>query len=137
MLLQDGGDGQIGRVIDVRGWDDESARSVANVEWSSGSTNVYRLGHKGKVDLRVVHSTVGGSYFREALPVVSIMSAHSEVSVRIVRVLDNLPRVADIVYSVGDKVKITVASDRLREMQEGRIVKRIFVIIILKTLTRL
>ena len=71
MLLQDGGDGQIGRVIDVRGWDDESARSVANVEWSSGSTNVYRLGHKGKVDLRVVHSTVGGSYFREALPVVS------------------------------------------------------------------
>ena len=54
-MFQDGGDGKVGRVIDIRGWDNESGHSVANVAWASGSTNVYRLGHKGKVDLRLVH----------------------------------------------------------------------------------
>lgn len=30
--------------MEIRGWDNESSRSVANVSWASGSTNVYRLG---------------------------------------------------------------------------------------------
>ena len=30
--------------MEIRGWDNESCRSVANVSWASGSTNVYRLG---------------------------------------------------------------------------------------------
>jgi Mib_herc2 len=41
---QDGGEGKNGRVMEIRGWDNESCRSVANVSWASGSTNVYRLG---------------------------------------------------------------------------------------------
>ena len=53
-MFQDGGDGKVGRVIDIRGWDNESGQSVGNVAWTSGSTNVYRIGHKGKVDLRYV-----------------------------------------------------------------------------------
>ena len=56
-------------MIDIRGWDNESGRSVANVTWTSGSTNVYRLGHKGKVDLKYVQDAVGGFYYREHLPV--------------------------------------------------------------------
>lgn len=43
---QDGGEGKTGRVMEIRGWDNESCRSVANVSWASGSTNVYRLGEK-------------------------------------------------------------------------------------------
>ena len=46
---QDGGQQSIGRVLDVRGWESESFRSVACVKWKPTSTNVYRVGHKGKV----------------------------------------------------------------------------------------
>jgi len=35
--------------LDVRGWETESFRSVACVRWKPTSTNVYRVGHKGKV----------------------------------------------------------------------------------------
>lgn len=66
---QDGGEGKVGKVIDIRGWDNESRRSVANVMWSSGSTNVYRLGHKGKVDLKCMQSAEGGKYYRDHLPI--------------------------------------------------------------------
>ena len=46
---QDGGPGSLGLVTDIRGWETESFRSVASVAWQSGATNVYRVGHKGKV----------------------------------------------------------------------------------------
>ncbi|EFX67755.1 hypothetical protein DAPPUDRAFT_261080 [Daphnia pulex] len=112
---QDGGEGKIGRVVDVRGWDNESGRSVANVAWaSSGSTNVYRLGHKGKVDLKLVHAAVGGFYYREALPVLGLSSDSAS---RTPRGPGSPGGVA--AFSVGDKVKVTVDADRLREMQEG------------------
>ncbi|XP_071840048.1 E3 ubiquitin-protein ligase MIB2-like isoform X1 [Apostichopus japonicus] len=64
---QDGGDGKIGRIKDIRGWDSESDRSVANVQWSNGNTNVYRVGHKGKVDLRCLDSVKGGTYYKDHL----------------------------------------------------------------------
>ncbi|CAG2115647.1 unnamed protein product, partial [Medioppia subpectinata] len=66
---QDGGEGKVGKVIDIRGWDNESRRSVANVMWASGSTNVYRVGHKGKVDLKYVVDSAGPFYYRNHLPV--------------------------------------------------------------------
>lgn len=61
--------GKIGKVIDIRGWDNESSRSVANVTWLSGSTNVYRLGHKGNCDIKFLESASGGCYYPEHLPV--------------------------------------------------------------------
>lgn len=61
--------GKTGRVIDIRGWDNESARSVANVSWVSGTTNVYRLGHKGYCDLKFVQEATGGTYYPAHLPV--------------------------------------------------------------------
>lgn len=64
-----GGEGKTGKVLDIRGWDNESERSVANVTWTSGSTNVYRLGHKGKVDLKYIQDAVGGYYYRDHLPI--------------------------------------------------------------------
>jgi len=62
-----GGCGKQGRVLDIRGWDSESGRSVANVAWDSGSTNVYRLGHKGKIDLKYIQDASGGLYYRDHL----------------------------------------------------------------------
>lgn len=61
---------QPGRVEDIRGWDNESGRSVANVLWmSTGGTNVYRLGHKGKMDIKYIEESTGGSYYKDHLPV--------------------------------------------------------------------
>nr|XP_010591732.1 LOW QUALITY PROTEIN: E3 ubiquitin-protein ligase MIB2 [Loxodonta africana] len=57
---QDGGEGKSGRVVDIRGWDVETGRSVASVTWADGTTNVYRVGHKGKVDLKCVGEASGG-----------------------------------------------------------------------------
>ena len=62
-------EGKQGKVIDIRGWDSESWRSVANVQWTSGSTNVYRLGHKGKVDLKYVKPGAGWNYYPDHLMV--------------------------------------------------------------------
>lgn len=64
-----GGEGKIGKVSDIRGWDSESGRSVAHVTWASGSTNVYRVGHKGKVDLKYITASSGGFYYKDHLPV--------------------------------------------------------------------
>ncbi|XP_037002813.2 E3 ubiquitin-protein ligase MIB2 isoform X6 [Artibeus jamaicensis] len=65
---QDGGEGKPGRVVDIRGWDVETGRSVASVTWADGTTNVYRVGHKGKVDLKCVSEAAGGFYYKEHLP---------------------------------------------------------------------
>jgi len=67
-----GGEGKVGKVTDVRGWDSESGRSVAAVSWGSGSTNVYRVGHKGKVDLKYVQAASGGFYYKDHLPVLGM-----------------------------------------------------------------
>lgn len=70
---QDGGEGKTGRVLEIRGWDNESCRSVANVSWSTGSTNVYRLGHKGNVDLKFVHASIGGYYYKDHMPILGMV----------------------------------------------------------------
>ncbi|XP_052759643.1 E3 ubiquitin-protein ligase MIB2-like isoform X2 [Mya arenaria] len=104
---QDGGEGKIGKVTDVRGWDSESGRSVAAVTWSSGSTNVYRVGHKGKVDLKYMQAASGGFYYKDHLPVlgeISEMVTHPGISHH---------------FKVGDKVRVGLEVDILRMMQEG------------------
>ena len=59
----------MGKVSEIRGWGSESGRSVARVTWASGSTNVYRMGYKGKVDLKFMHAASGGPYYRDHLQV--------------------------------------------------------------------
>ena len=44
-------------------------RSIAEVEWgTSGSSNIYRVGHKGKVDLKCDTPGDGGEYYPDHLP---------------------------------------------------------------------
>lgn len=54
--------------MDIRGWDVETSRSVASVTWTDSTTNVYRVGHKGKVDLKCIVEALGGFYYKEHLP---------------------------------------------------------------------
>ncbi|XP_025141531.1 E3 ubiquitin-protein ligase MIB2 isoform X8 [Bubalus bubalis] len=105
---QDGGEGKPGRVVDIRGWDVETGRSVASVTWADGTTNVYRVGHKGKVDLKCVGEAAGGFYYRDHLP---RLGKPAELQRRVSA--DGQP------FQRGDKVKCLLDTDLLREMQEG------------------
>ncbi|XP_040120009.1 E3 ubiquitin-protein ligase MIB2 isoform X7 [Oryx dammah] len=105
---QDGGEGKPGRVVDIRGWDVETGRSVASVTWADGTTNVYRVGHKGKVDLKCVGEAAGGFYYREHLP---RLGKPAELQRRVSADGQTFQR--------GDKVKCLLDTDVLREMQEG------------------
>ncbi|KMY90923.1 E3 ubiquitin-protein ligase MIB2 [Drosophila simulans] len=105
---QDGGEGRTGRVMEIRGWDNESCRSVANVSWVTGSTNVYRLGHKGNVDLKYITATCGGHYYKDHMPVLGQT--------------EELQPVAPMVkpsFSVGDRVKVCLEVDALMKLQQG------------------
>ncbi|RUS90925.1 hypothetical protein EGW08_001322 [Elysia chlorotica] len=103
---QDGGDGKIGKVSDIRGWDSESGRSVAHVTWSSGSTNVYRMGHKGKVDLKYTHATSGGSYYKDHLPVLG-------------EAVESEGPSTPSQFKVGDRVRCDLDMEVLKQMQDG------------------
>ncbi|XP_056096414.1 E3 ubiquitin-protein ligase MIB2 isoform X3 [Rhinichthys klamathensis goyatoka] len=105
---QDGGEGKVGKVVDIRGWDQESGRSVASVTWSNGTTNVYRMGHKGKVDLKYVSDVQGGFYYKEHLPK---LGEHAE--------LQRQDSADTHSFQQGDKVKCLLELDILRQMQEG------------------
>uniref|UniRef100_A0AAG5D880 RING-type E3 ubiquitin transferase n=1 Tax=Anopheles atroparvus TaxID=41427 RepID=A0AAG5D880_ANOAO len=105
---QDGGPGKTGRVMEIRGWDNESCRSVASVAWASGSTNVYRLGHKGNVDLRYVQPAVGGYYYKDHMPVLGQPEEQQPVS----------PPVRSHFY-VGDRVQVAITEERLKTLQQG------------------
>ncbi|XP_036855491.1 E3 ubiquitin-protein ligase MIB2 isoform X2 [Manis javanica] len=105
---QDGGEGKPGRVVDIRGWDVETGRSVASVTWADGTTNVYRVGHKGKVDLKCVGEAAGGFYYKEHLP---RLGRPAELQRRVSADGQPLPR--------GDKVKCLLDTAILRETEEG------------------
>ncbi|XP_074500702.1 E3 ubiquitin-protein ligase MIB2 isoform X3 [Sebastes fasciatus] len=105
---QDGGEGKVGKVVDIRGWDTESGRSVASVTWSNGTTNVYRMGHKGKVDLKYVSDGQGGFYYKDHLP---RLGEHAE--------LQRQESAEGHSFQQGDKVKCLLEMEILRQMQEG------------------
>ncbi|CAL1544055.1 unnamed protein product, partial [Lymnaea stagnalis] len=66
---QDGGEGSVGRVLSLEDTGNSSYRSSASVQWPSGSKNVYRLGHRGNVDLKCTKATPGGFYYRNHMPI--------------------------------------------------------------------
>ncbi|XP_053957429.1 E3 ubiquitin-protein ligase MIB2 [Anastrepha ludens] len=105
---QDGGEGKTGRVMEIRGWDNESCRSVANVSWVTGSTNVYRLGHKGNVDLKCTVASIGGYYYKDHMPVLGQPEEQQPV----------VPTVKPT-FSVGDRVKVCLDVEALMKLQQG------------------
>lgn len=106
---QDGGEGKTGRVMEIRGWDNESCRSVANVSWISGSTNVYRLGHKGNVDLKYIVPAPGGYYYKDHMPVLGQRDEQQPV------VQATRPS-----FSVGDRVRVCLDKESLMRLQQGK-----------------
>ncbi|KAI1301242.1 E3 ubiquitin-protein ligase MIB2 [Halotydeus destructor] len=124
---QDGGDGKVGKVIDIRGWDNESRRSVANVMWAYGATNVYRLGHKGKVDLKYVVDSPGGNYYRDHLPIAGQQPPQLSPRPSDVEGAAALPSSSSAAvpypryqYTVGERVQVVVRDEEeLKSLQAG------------------
>ncbi|XP_070516518.1 E3 ubiquitin-protein ligase MIB2 isoform X3 [Cardiocondyla obscurior] len=121
---QDGGRGKTGRVMDIRGWDNDSSRSVATVTWSTGSTNVYRLGFKGCVDLCYVEEANPGSYYKEHLPllgqpVLTVPDNGNNTTPTKGGVANITSSLHPVTFNVGDKVKVLMEVDTLKEMQDG------------------
>ncbi|XP_037002810.2 E3 ubiquitin-protein ligase MIB2 isoform X2 [Artibeus jamaicensis] len=138
---QDGGEGKPGRVVDIRGWDVETGRSVASVTWADGTTNVYRVGHKGKVDLKCVSEAAGGFYYKEHLPRLGKpaelqrrVSADGQplqhgdkvtclLDTDILRTQDGhgrwSPRVAEHKFRAGDVVRVVDGLNTVKRLQAG------------------
>lgn len=125
---QDGG--KSGRVTELLGWEDESSRSVASVTWSAtGVSNVYRLGHQGKVDLKCcTHGAVaGGFHYVDHLPVLGKPLDASAASVTPVCSSASTPgganaaaaAAAGMVFAVGDRVKVVRDVTVLQGLQDG------------------
>jgi E3 ubiquitin-protein ligase mind-bomb len=112
---QDGGEGKSGKVLEIRGWDRESGNSVACVQWNgSGCSNVYRVGHKGKVDLKYIQEGVGGFYYKDHLAVFGLTLDEPIISISNLSLNGNSNS-----FSVGDKVKINVSVEVFKQTQEG------------------
>ncbi|XP_073976711.1 E3 ubiquitin-protein ligase mind bomb 2 isoform X2 [Rhodnius prolixus] len=107
---QDGGPESCGRIVETRGWDNETWRSVVNVTWASGLTNIYRVGHKGKVDLRCIELSNGGTYYPLHLAL---------LGKKIEEACDETPQPDPCVFSIGEKVKVNVDAETLHRMQDG------------------
>ena len=113
--------------MDIRGWDNESSRSVATVTWSSGSTNVYRLGYKGCVDLCYIEEATSGTYYKEHLPVLgqAVMiiaegeNSSGSTSIQCGNVSSTTTSPCHLSFNVGDKVKVLRDVESLKEMQAG------------------
>ncbi|QQP57133.1 Uncharacterized protein FKW44_002014, partial [Caligus rogercresseyi] len=99
----------IGTVLDVAGWDEESGRSVVSVKWNSThSSNIYRVGHKGKVDLQYIRGreAFNGFYYPDHLPIL-----RDEKENKIGAAYRGL--------SVGDCVQIKVDLESFKSLQSG------------------
>eukprot|EP00794_Sanderia_malayensis_P003708 gene3708-4228_t len=77
---QDGGEGQVGNITEIQEFNSKYRRNVARVQWmyNNGVSNVYRIGHNGKVDLKCIKPASGGFYYKNHLPVLGErFDAHS------------------------------------------------------------
>ena len=98
---QDGGMGSRGVVKLITNWNEESWDSVASVLWPNGRENLYRLGHKGKVDVCCVSPTSGGMCYVSHLPLFGKPVLHGPT------------------FAVGQTVQVFVDLDTLKRLQVG------------------
>ncbi|KAK7473301.1 hypothetical protein BaRGS_00035433, partial [Batillaria attramentaria] len=72
---QDGGQGSEGEVKGYQNMAPDSSRNLVIVDWSNGTSNYYRLGFQGQVDLTCVEEEVGPYYYRDHLATLDTSSS--------------------------------------------------------------
>ncbi|XP_052821129.1 E3 ubiquitin-protein ligase MIB2-like isoform X2 [Mya arenaria] len=77
---QDGGEDKHGQVIAVVNFSPDTDRDAAEVTWSNGYTNVYRLGYHGRLDVIGDKCSQGGTYYRDHLPILKLTPAPAKTA---------------------------------------------------------
>ncbi|XP_046559208.1 E3 ubiquitin-protein ligase MIB2-like [Haliotis rubra] len=107
--LQDGGSGNKGTITEIH---DEpragTTRSTVRVKWDVGPSNLYRVGHEGKVDVKYVEEAPGLFYYRDNMPVLDVMGPQRPQPAAS----------AEIV--VGCKVCIQLDQDEMKRVQADK-----------------
>ncbi|KAH9495556.1 E3 ubiquitin-protein ligase mib2 [Bulinus truncatus] len=98
----DGGQDKEGIVTRIRKWTPETRRSAAEVQWPGENRRpeTYRVGHKGKMDLKYTKPESGGFYYKSHLPAVG---KREKVAAK---------------FKVGDKVNIILDVETVQFLQE-------------------
>ncbi|CAI8033706.1 E3 ubiquitin-protein ligase mind-bomb [Geodia barretti] len=110
---QDGGSGNLGDVIEIRNWKNESFRSTVQVMWSGGNKpNVYRLGLKGKFigTTGVVQHITDSGRSDCQLPRPGHLPRQPSAVTKVEGVA---------VYRVGDAVRVNEDKDQVAREQKG------------------
>nr|CAB3263830.1 zinc finger protein ZF(ZZ/RING)-1 [Phallusia mammillata] len=106
---QDGGKNRSGIITHLCEVSPDDGNTAASVTWDCGRTNRYRVGHKGKVDLRYLSPGRGIPYYKDHL-----MACHaSRTSSFEAQSTSSSP------FKVGDPVTVTLSVDILRPMLEN------------------
>ena len=115
---QDGGLGKTGKVLEIQDWDKNSIRSVANVAWTAtGITNIYRIGHKGKVDVQCTQMANGGNCYIDHLPVIG---KEQSLVVSLPQSINEPMPSKSRHFKLGEKVCISVrCPNQLEQLQEN------------------
>ena len=120
---QDGGPGQLGKVLSIDEEYKDTFRSVANVKWQvSDFGNIYRVGYHGKVDIQCTEAAANGQAYIDHLPIVG---KQQPLSVRISQplvqpsppLLSQAPKKERGKFNVNDKVRISVTPEELEVLQ--------------------
>ncbi|XP_066023099.1 E3 ubiquitin-protein ligase MIB2-like isoform X3 [Pocillopora verrucosa] len=93
-----------GEVTEVTSWSDETNNDAVRVNWNKGpKEDIYRLGTNGKVDLKCTSPAVGGYYYRDHLPPITMQIRKSKSG-----------------FTTGDKVYLQkLAVVKLQELSAG------------------
>lgn len=110
-----------GEVIAIVNFSLDSDRDAAEVTWSNGYTNVYRLGYKGALDVKYIRPAQGGNYFPDHLPILKLPE-EEEILEPVVTEPDPPSSIAledDGRLKKGDIVHIGCDPDTLKDIQRS------------------
>lgn len=119
---EDGGAGSTGTVKELKGWSDggtvlhAAVRNAVLVSWTkTGLSQTCRLGHEGQVDVQYKTSASGGTYYRDHLPILNGEFTSDTPS----NSNQNAKVTMDLNFKAGDKVRIELTAEVLKDLQEG------------------
>ncbi|KAK3101023.1 hypothetical protein FSP39_000330, partial [Pinctada imbricata] len=74
----DGGEGEVGKIVEMKTWNKTGYRGGVKVRWKSDNTEKeYRIGGEGCVDViytRMAETASGGDYYADHLPLVDVVN---------------------------------------------------------------
>ncbi|KAL3861980.1 hypothetical protein ACJMK2_007986 [Sinanodonta woodiana] len=119
---QDGGPGSPGTVVDICSFGAGCNRNAVRVQWKNGEKNVYRMGSRGKVDLKCTEEAPGIEYYKdhlEALDTTGLSQQASSSTSNSSSSSSTFISSSQRGFKEGDKVCVELPESALRELQRG------------------